>query len=162
MKKTIIFLLSVVCLLCSITSTPLLAEASDTTASSTIEMLDNGYYYEIIIEDNETPVTIVPRSTTQYVTKTKTTQLKNSSGTVLWSVSIKATFSYDGTTSKCTSCTPSATAYASSWSIKNVSSSKSGNSATATAVATHTVIFGITQDTTKSVTIKCSATGVVS
>lgn len=162
MKKTIIFLLSVVCLLCSMTSTPILAEASDTTASSTIEMLDNGYYYEIIIEDNETPVTIVPRATTQYVTKTKTTQLKNSAGTVLWSVSIKATFSYDGTTSKCTSCTPSATAYASSWSIKNVSSSKSGNSATATAVATHTVIFGITQDTTKSVTIKCSATGVVS
>ena len=162
MKKTIIFLLGVVCLLCSITSTPLLAEASDTTASSTIEMLDNGYYYEIIIEDNETPVSIVPRATTQYVTKTKTTQLKNSSGTVLWSVSIKATFSYDGTTSKCTSCTPSATAYASSWAIKNVSSSKSGNSATATAVATHTVIFGITQDTTKSVTIKCSATGVVS
>ena len=96
------------------------------------------------------------------ITKKKTTQFKNSSGTVLWSVSITATFTYDGSTSKCTSCTPSAKAYASTWSIRSVTSSKSGNSATATAVARQTDATGNTYDYTKSVTIKCSATGVVS
>lgn len=162
MKKIISLLLTVACLACSIITLPLSVEATGTVSSATIEVLDNGYYYETIIEDEENTTIPSSRATTQYVTKTKTTQLKNSAGDVLWSVSIKATFSYDGSTSKCTSCTPSATAYASSWSIKSVTSSKSGNSATATAVATHTFIFGISQDTTKSVTIKCSATGVVS
>lgn len=162
MKRTIVLLLSIISLACNIAISPLSVEAADINTSSNIEMLDNGYYYETIIEDAEAPTNISPKATTQYITKTKTTQLKDSDGDVLWSVSIKAIFSYDGSTSKCTSCTPSATSYASSWSIKSVTSSKSGNSATATAVATHTLIFGISQDTTKSVTIKCSATGVVS
>lgn len=52
--------------------------------------------------------------------------MRNSSGTVLWSVSITATFTYDGTTSRCISCSPSATAPATTWSIKSISSSKTG------------------------------------
>lgn len=129
---------------------------------SFIEKLDNGYYYETTISNEKSITDSFPASTTKYITKTKTTQLKNSSGVVQWSVSIKATFSYDGNTSRCTSCTPSAEAYGSTWSIKSVTSNKSGNSATATAKATQTGISGISQTYTKSVTIKCSATGVVS
>lgn len=159
MKKIIALLIVISCVACSFTAFPTQAANAK---ESIIERLNNGYYYETTIEGEEPFLTISSKATSQYITKTKTTKLKNSAGDVLWSVSIKATFSYDGTTSKCTSCTPSATAYASSWSIKSVTSSKSGNSATATAVATHTVIFGISQDTTKSVTIKCSPTGVVS
>lgn len=162
MRRTITLLFCIIFLVGSITFTPISVQATDTDTYSNIEVLDNGYYYETIIEDKEMPITVGTRATTQYVTKTKTTQLKDSNGSVLWSVSIQATFSYDGTTSKCISCTPSATAYASSWSIKSVTSNKSGNSATATAIATHTLIFGISQDTTKSVTIKCNAAGVVS
>ena len=162
MKKRTTLLLSMVCFMYSVLSLSLPVQATDTEYYSNIEMLTNGYYYETTIEDEETQIASKTRATTQYVTKTKTTKLKNNNGDVLWSVSIKATFSYDGTTSKCTSCTPSAEAYASSWSVKSVTSSKSGNSATATAVASHTLISGITQDTTKSVTIQCSATGVVS
>lgn len=88
--------------------------------------------------------------------------MKDSSGNTLWSVSITATFTYDGTSATCTSRTPSAKSYASSWTIKGVTSSKNGNSATATAVAAHTDANGSTQNITKSVTITCSATGVVS
>ncbi len=162
MKKTISLLFRITCLICSITAMSLSTKAADTFSYPIIEVLDNGYYYETIIEDDEGPAIVAPKATTKYITKTKTTQLKNSAGEVLWSVSIKATFSYNGTTSKCTSCTPSATAYASSWSIKRVTSNKSGNSATATAIATHTATSGNTADTTKSVTITCSPTGVVS
>lgn len=126
-----------------------------------IEPLENGYYYETTIVD-ESDDGLEFFATTKYITKTKTTKLKNSSGDVMWSVSIKATFSYNGSTSKCTSCTPSATAYGSAWSIKSVTSSKSGNSATATAKAAYTSSTGASQTYTKSVTIKCSASGVVS
>lgn len=162
MKKGIALLLSVICMVCSINTISISAKAGDTSKEIIIEALDNGYYYETIIEDVDTPETTNTKAVTQYVTKKKTTNMKNSAGDVLWSVSITATFSYDGTTSKCTSQVPSATAYASSWSIKSVTSSRSGNTATATAVATHTLTSGATTDITKSVTIRCSATGVVS
>ena len=128
-----------------------------------IEEAENGNYYETIIETSkqeQSPYSVL--AATQSITKTKTTYYRNSAGTVLWSVSIKATFSYDGSTSKCTSCSHSTTAPRTYWSITSSSSSKSGNSATATATAKYTPSSGTSQSYTKSVTIKCSPTGVVS
>lgn len=161
MKKFFSLIFTFIVVICFASITPMETKAAQ-PASSTIEMLENGYYYETIIIDVETEKSNSLRATSNTITKKKTTQFKNSSGTVLWSVSITATFTYDGSTSKCTSCTPSAKAYASTWSIRSVTSSKSGNSATATAVARQTAATGNTYDYTKSVTIKCSATGVVS
>lgn len=160
MKKCIISLFTILSLVCAINIAPLSVNASDNASSITTEMIEDGYYFETIIEDEE--CSMAPMATTQYITKTKTTKLKNSNGDVMWAVSIKATFSYNGSTSKCTSCTPSATSYASAWSIKSVTSSKSGNSATATAIAAYSLPTGTSQLSSKSVTITCSATGVVS
>lgn len=95
------------------------------------------------------------------ITKTKTSKIRSKNGTVLWSVSIKATFTYNGTTSKCISYSHSASAPAKSWSIKSVSSSKKENSATAVAIATHSDAVG-SKDFKQSITIKCSKNGVVS
>ena len=100
------------------------------------------------------------QSADKQITKTKTAYYKNKSGAVLWSVSIKATFSYNGTSSKCISCSPSASAPAKSWSIKSLSSSKKGNSASAKVVAVHAT--NVSQQYTKTVTIHCSKTGVIS
>lgn len=84
-----------------------------------IEYLENGDYTETVIND-ELPdnVVISPFATTKTITKSKTTYYKNSAGTVLWSVTIKGTFTYNGSTSKCTSCSHSTTAPSSAWSIK--------------------------------------------
>lgn len=76
-------------------------------------------------------------------------------------MSIKATFTYNGTTSKCTSYSHSASAPAKSWKIKSISSSKNGNSATAVGVATHKDGSN-SKDYVRSITIKCSKDGVVS
>lgn len=161
MKKQICILLMIISLLTI--SIPLSASAQTYDAPQiSVEYLDNGYYYETIISSQENDINITPSSTTKYITKTKTTNLKNAAGVTQWSVSIKATFSYNGSSSKCTSCTPSAKAYGSTWSIKSVTSNKSGNTATATAKATQTGASGLSQTYTKSVTIKCSATGVIS
>lgn len=143
-------------------SLPANISASTISENTSIVQLDDGYYLETVITDVPSTDSLISTfATTKTITKTKTTYYKNSSGTVLWSVSIKATFTYNGTTSKCTSRSHSATAPAKSWSIKSCTSSKSGNSATATAVAVHSN-SGASKSFTKSVTIKCSANGTVS
>lgn len=100
-------------------------------------------------------------STNKTITKTKTSKSYSKDGTLLWSFSIKATFTYNGTTSKCTSYSHSSSAPAKSWKIKSVSSRKKGNSATAVCVATHKDGAN-SNDYTRSITIKCSKNGVVS
>lgn len=161
MRKILTALL-ILTVIFSISDANITAKAATNTSNQTdITLLENGDYLETTISDS---TTFLPKisllSTNKSITKTKTVKYKNKNGTLLWYVAIKATFTYNGTTSKCTSRTPSAAAPASTWSIKSLSSSKSGNSATATAVATQTGI--ISQDYTKSVTISCNKNGVVS
>ena len=118
---------------------------------------------QTVITDASPSANLMPSlsRTSHNITKTKTTYMRDSSGVVLWSVSITATFTYDGTTSRCISCSPSANAPATTWSIKSISSSKSGNSATAYATATHSSPSS-SKDHTQSVTISCSKNGTVS
>lgn len=99
---------------------------------------------------------------TRYITKTKTTYYKNSEDKILWFVAVTATFSYDGSTSKCTSCYHRAGAPGTTWAILRASSSKKKNTATATATARHSFNSWIYNDYTRSVTIKCTASGTVS
>lgn len=127
MKKTITVTLIISLISCIFLSIPVSATTADNT-ERTIEYLYNGDYIETIITD-DTANPSISLYTTNTITKTKTRYYKNSSGTVLWSVSVKATFSYNGSTSTCTSCSHSTTAPASSWSIKSASHSKSGNTA---------------------------------
>ncbi len=128
--------------------------------------INDDYYIETTIQDAD-PTNHVSLNTPSLhsagktITKTKTTKICAKDGSVLWSVSIKATFSYNGSFSKCTSYSHSASAPAKTWKIKSVSSSKSSNSATAVAVATHS--YGlISKDFKQSVTIRCSKNGVIS
>lgn len=140
---------------------------SQASASITLEdgRSELPYYTETIISDiylsPESTFFLLPQSVDKTTTKTKTTQVKVKDGTVLWSVSITATFTYNGTTSNCISCSHNATSYAKTWSIKSVSSKKNRNTATATAVATHSN-GSISQDFSQSVTIECSKDGIVS
>ena len=129
----------------------------------TTESLDNGDYIETTIISNfdfSSSLGISTFSTSKTISKTKTAKYKNSAGTVLWSVSIKATFTYNGSSSKCTSCSHSTTAPSKYWSIKSCTSSKSGNKATAKAIAIHSNVSSET--ITKSVTIQCGPTGKIS
>ncbi|MCM1235504.1 MAG: hypothetical protein NC489_35845 [Ruminococcus flavefaciens] len=161
MKRVVSLLIMTVLIFGVFCSAPL-ANAAAIPEQSEIISLENGDYLEITI--NNIPVQfsgISALAATKSVTKMKTTKYRNSSGTVLWSISIKATFTYDGSTSKCTACSHSTTCPAKTWTIKSASSSKSGNSATAKATATHAT-NGALKNYTQSVTIKCSKNGTVS
>lgn len=127
--------------------------------ATVLNNFSDDYYVETVITDAKPTFSFSTfQSNSHAITKTKTTNIKNAKGTVLWSVSITATFTYDGSTSRCISCSPNAKAYASSWAIQSTSSSKSGNSATAVATANYASLKNYTQ----SVTISCSKNGTVS
>ena len=153
MKKLTTILLSLALLFLTISN-------GQTATAATIQNED-GCYWETVIQDVPLLQTATTASTTKTITKTKTSYYTNSNGVVLWSVSVTGTFSYNGSTSKCTSCSHKATAPGASWSIKSSSSSRSGNSATANAIATHYNGI-ISKDYSKSVTIKCSKDGIIS
>lgn len=164
-SKTLTLLLVLTLLSVSFTENKVYANDLQLIEQISVEELDNGDYIETIITSDsfDIPLSSVlsTMSSSKTITKTKTATYKNSAGTVLWSVSIKATFTYNGNTSKCTSCSHSTTAPSKDWSIKSCTSSKSGNKATAKAVAIHTIATG-SSTITKSVTISCSPSGKVS
>lgn len=163
MKKVTTFLLAAALIVITSCSPATTAEASSyASPNAEIILLENGDYFETTISDVPTPLSgLSVFSAASTVTKKKTTYFKNANDTVLWSVAITATFTYDGTTSKCTSCSHSTTCPSPTWKIKSASSSRSGNSATAKATATH-YTGTASDDVTKSVTITCSKNGVVS
>lgn len=116
------------------------------------------YFIETTIKENTTFLNAFRKASAKSKTATKTSNVKDSHGVILWSLSVTGTFSYDGNTARCTSCSHQASA-GSGWTIQNSSSSYSGNSATAIATAKRNGLFGYSM--TESVTITCSASGVI-
>lgn len=160
MKKLITTLLISVLFISTVFCIPAHAAVASENTQTTIELLENGDYIETVISYVTDKGFDYSTYATQTKTGKKTSSYRNSSGTVLWSVSVTGTFSYNGSTATCTSKSHSATSYSSNWSIKSVSSTKSGNSATANAVTTCRGATGTT-DYSMSVTLKCSANGTL-
>lgn len=154
--------ITVICLSFLMTITCSAAESSFTTVSTVIQPLEDGYYLETTIEIIS-PSASVPASSSssKTISGKKTTAVKSASGNVLCSLSINATFTYNQTTSKCTSCYASSTAPDKYWNIVNMKSSKRSNTATATGTARKT-INGVSTDNSLKVTLTCSASGKLS
>ena len=94
---------------------------------------------------------------------TKTVYCNDSNGNTLWSLRIVATFSYTGSSSKCTSAKAGVSSNSSYWKVATPSCSRSGNKATASTVGKKYSSKGVLlQTVTKSVTISCSANGTIS
>lgn len=133
--------------------------ATETSQLATIsESFDDGSYIETTISESSD---ISPFST---LTKTgrKTSKYKNSSGTVLWSITVIGSFSYNGTSAKCTSSSISSTCPSASWKLTNKSSYYSGATATAKATAKRYYAGECIQTLTRYVTLTCSKSGVLS
>lgn len=122
-------------------------------------LLANECYYEEtieIIEKNE-----VTRAT-QTKTAKKTGTYKNASGKTLWSVTVTGTFTYTGTSSTCTKSSVSTSISDTTWKISSSSSSKTENKASATATAKCYANGFLLATHTKTITLTCSKTGVLS
>lgn len=156
MRKTLFTFIFTVSLIFS--TMPVYAASNLNTNTNNIP-----YFIETTIEDASpnNQYGIATFASTHTVTKTKTTTAKAQDGSILYSVSITATFSYNGSTSKCITCAPAAKAYSKKYSINSVSASRLSNSATTNASITYSngkssIDFG------SSVTISCSKNGTIS
>ncbi len=116
------------------------------------------YYYEETIEIID-EITIRATSTK---TGKKTVSYKNANGEVLWSVAVQGTFTYTGSSSKCTNSEVITTVNNSNWKIISKSSSKTNNIAKATATAKNYFLGEVIATVTKNVSLTCSNTGVLS
>jgi hypothetical protein len=116
---------------------------------------------EISVEPSRV-LTLATASATSTKTGSKTVSYENSSGTLLWYVKVTGTFSYDGSTSSCTSSTVTASAPDSNWVIAGQSASKSGSQATGTATAKLYKGSTVVQTVSKTVILSCSKTGALS
>lgn len=130
----------------------------ETVQSVTVEYLEDGSCYETVItvDDNENGDSGI-MSTAKTRTGSKKTSYKNKSGDVLWYVKVTGKFTYNGSTSKCTSASASAVSNSSSWKIIDKSSSRSGNKAIGKATAKEQ-----STSLTRTVTLSCSKTGKLS
>lgn len=116
------------------------------------------YYYEETIEVIETS----NARATSTKTGKKTGSYKNSSGKVLWSVSVTGTFTYNGNTSVCTKASVSTTNNSDNWKLTDASSSKSGNTASATVKAKCYINGDLISSTSKTVKLTCDKNGNLS
>lgn len=129
--------------------------ATDEKTETYVEVLENGEKIRTYItyyEDNTRAATKSGYKTTEYL---------NADNEVMWSVTVNGTFTYNGTTSSCTSASRSTAVYGSQWSIKSSSATKSGNCATATAVAVKKNVIG-SSEYTATVNLYCSPYGILS
>ncbi len=128
--------------------------------SETIEELNDGYILETTISVEESGISTYATKT---VTGTKNASLKNADGDVLWTFTLRGTFSVNtGVSATCTAVSYSTSNIASGWSLDSVSTSKSGNKAMADFVFKHKVLFVTTQTVDKSLTLTCSSDGTLS
>lgn len=135
--------------------------ANDENKSMSVEYLPDGSRYVTIIEDVPTSgIQLFAAAKTE--TKSKTAYYENAAGDVMWWVKVTGTFTYGNGTSKCTSAKGTAAAENKMWKVSNISESKSGNSASAKATGKRYTDGSVVQTLTKTVTLKCSPTGVFS
>lgn len=82
------------------------------------ETFDDGSYIEITIDNGNS-------NTRATKTKSKTATYKGEDGTAMWSVTVKGTFTYNGSTLTCTSSSVSTSNYSTTWKLSNATASAS-------------------------------------
>lgn len=120
-------------------------------------------YKEVISEDLYIVYTIEEITTSRAIYQKvgkKSANVKDGS-TLLWSVTIHGTFTYDGNHSTCTKSEVSTTCPASAWRIVSSSATKSGASATARATGQRYNNGVVVQSLTEAVSLVCGSDGTL-
>ncbi len=145
-------------LLCTVFSLPVSAAEMpmNEVTTTTIEYLENGDYIETVLTVYETNSRAATKQGTKY-----SRYVDTASGEEMWRVTVMGSFTYNGTTSSCTSVSRSTESFNSNWTIKSSSCTKSGNCASATATATEKKLIG-SEDHSLTVNLYCSPYGILS
>ncbi len=162
MKKKILTMLLAITLLIPpvcIPNAEAAAVVDEMVISRTIESLDEGYYAEILITQQVSP--IVRAATTK--TASKHFVLRNADGDELARFTLKGTFSINqGVSSTCTSASHTTSITDTAWSVKSATSSKSGNQAIGDAEFIRKLLFITVETKTCHLTLSCDKNGNLS
>lgn len=140
-------------------------QSSTTFDSICTEYLNYGSYFITIIEtvsDSSSLASTTNTRESSTVTKSKTSIYYGNNGDKLWSIKVTGSFTYGNGSAKCNSVTPTGTSFVDDWKVSNISGSKSGASATASATGKQYYNNTVINTVNKSVTLTCSPAGIFS
>lgn len=151
MKKIMLFLITIIVAL-SIVPTAFAAQEGN----AYIEYLDDGSYLVVSIESSQISKITNTKSAKKTITH------KESNGEVLWSATLKGTFSYTGSSAICKSSSVTYSITNDAWKIASATATKSGNKALADIVAKKYTLGVPFKTIEKTITITCGNDGTIS
>ena len=163
MKKTIISIFLLVCMLAALfvpayAAEPTATEAEFEVCSTNIEYFEDGSYLVTTIK--ETPS---PRASVYSKSGSKDVTLYNSNDEIQWIYSLIGTYTIEtGVSVVCTNSTFTYTIYQNNWSLTDHTNSYSENKAYGTAVFKRKVLFITTSTQNIEGYVECDVYGVIS
>ena len=152
MKKFLCLALTVIMLIGIV---PVGVLAADTTFDSSIIHFEDGTYMEVTIGEASTRATNTKTGYKKYT-------FRNNKDEILWEATLSATFTYNGTSSSCTSGSCSVSISNNNWYVVSNSTTRSGNTAT-THLTMGKKFLGITIDKPEyTITLTCDKNGNLS
>ena len=124
------------------------------------EVFEDGSYFQVTIME---PSSDAVRRATNTKTGSKVYNYVDSNHKSLWTITVKGSFTYNGSTSKCTNSSVSVKFYVSNWTVSGAKAWKSGSTAYASAQGKMKNVLGQTTRTVnKQVSLTCSPSGKLS
>ena len=155
MKKLFLTAMIIIMTMMSMVPSFAYADSNNTVSNVIIEKYDNGDYAVITITINEND----NRGT---VSGSKTYTYKNSSNVAVWDYTINGTFTYNGTSSSCTSVSDEYSIHTSHWYNDGHSCWRSGNTAHGNVTMKYILFDVVINTITKNLTLSCSPSGDLS
>ncbi len=124
------------------------------------EVFEDGSYFQVTIMETSSDAV---RRATYTKTGSKVYNYADSNHKSLWTITVKGSFTYNGSTSKCTNSSVSVKSYVSNWTVSGAKAWKSGSTAYASAQGKMKNVLGQTTRTVnKQVSLTCSPSGKLS
>lgn len=124
------------------------------------EVFEDGSYFQMTIMETSSDAV---RRATNTKTGSKVYNYVDSNHKSLWTITVKGSFTYNGSTSKCTNSSVSVKSYVSNWTVSGAKAWKSGSTAYASAQGKMKNVLGQTTRTVnKQVSLTCSPSGKLS
>ena len=124
------------------------------------EVFEDGSYFQVTIMETSSDAV---RRATNTKTGSKVYNYVDSNHKSLWTITVKGSFTYNGSTPKCTNSSVSVKSYVSNWTVSGAKAWKSGSTAYASAQGKMKNVLGQTTKTVnKQVSLTCSPSGKLS
>lgn len=159
MKKILSVLLAAIMILSAANIAVFAVDTDETKTTSATQVFADGSY--IVVKLHESDETNATKAT-KTKTGSKDYEFHSSDGDLRWVVTVNGTFTYTGSSATCTKATVATKVYNSAWKIISATASKSSNKATANFTVKRYTLGIVTKTVTDSVTLTCSAKGVLS